>query len=125
MWILHLLPFRLLIKAFYFCTIRGFGICSTMAWEKRKGGIYYYRKTRDGDKVYSVYVGKDVLAYELSGYLQKQKIQQQKQQALINSEIAVDKELDEHHRLLIAIAEATLLLNGYHLHKGEWRKSRG
>ena len=96
-----------------------------MAWEKRNKNKYYYRKVRDGDKVSSVYFGKDILAYKLSSGMHRQKLRNQKQQALINSEEAMDKELEELHRLLIAAAEATLLLNGYHLHKGQWRKRRG
>jgi hypothetical protein len=96
-----------------------------MAWEKRSNNKYYYRKIRDGDKVSSVYLGKSLLTYKLSAYLHQQKMQQQKQQARIDAEDAMDKELDDLHRLIIAAAEATLLLNGYHLHKGDWRKSRG
>jgi hypothetical protein len=95
-----------------------------MAWEKRQGNNYYYRKVRDGDRVYSVYIGKSNRACQLSDHFDKIKIQKQNQQAQIDAEAAEDKELDDHYRLLIALAEATLLLNGYHLHKGEWKKVR-
>jgi hypothetical protein len=96
-----------------------------MAWEKRNKNKYYYRKVRDGDKVSSVYLGKDILAYKISSEAQKHKLQSQKQEAQISLEQAHDEELEQSHRLLIAIAEATLLLNGYHLHKGQWRKIHG
>jgi len=95
-----------------------------MGWEKRNKHKYYYRKTRDGDKVRSEYLGNNLHSYIYSGYLHKQKIQNQKIQAQIKTEEAKERELNDIHQLLIALAEASLLLNGYHMHKGEWRKKR-
>jgi len=96
-----------------------------MAWERRKNNNYYYRKVRKGNKVSSVYVGKDIPSYNLSGKAQEQKLQNQKQAAEIVNEVAIDQALEENHTLITAIAEALLLLNGYHLHKGLWRKING
>ena len=94
-----------------------------MAWEQRKNNNnYYYRKVRRGNKVSSVYIGKDIPAYNLSGKTHKQKLLNQKQISRITKEEAVDLTLEAHNKAVFAIAEATLLLNGYHLHKGDWRK---
>ena len=96
-----------------------------MAWEKRNENRYYYRKVRVGDKVKSVYLGKDILAYKHLGEMQEQKALFKEQQAQLLIDEAREKELEENHRLLIAIAETALLLNGYRLHKGEWKRKHG
>lgn len=93
-----------------------------MAWERRNNNNYYYRKVRRGNKVCSVYIGKDILKYNLSGRDHNQKLLNQKQTKQIAKEEAVDLTLEANNKAVIAIAEATLLLNGYHLHKGNWRK---
>ncbi len=35
---------------------------TTMAWEERKGNLYYYAKRREGTKVKSIYMGRGVMA---------------------------------------------------------------
>ena len=105
-----------------FYKMRGNQICSTMAWEQRKNNNYYYRKVRRGNKVSSVYIGKDILEYNLSGRAHKQNLLNQKQITRITNEEAVDLTFEAHNKAIIAIAEATLLVNGDHLHKGNWRK---
>ncbi len=93
-----------------------------MAWEQRKNNNYYYRKVRRGNKVNSVYIGKDILKYNLSGRARKQNLLNQNQINRITNEETVDLTFEAHNKAVIAIAEATLLLSGYHLHKGNWRK---
>jgi len=93
-----------------------------MAWERRNNNNYYYRKVRRGNKVSSVYIGKDIPSYNISGRAHKQKLLNQKQAAQIADEGDVDQMLKANHKVIIALAEAALLLNGYHMHRGQWRK---
>lgn len=116
---------KVLTKEHIFYIMRGNHICSTMAWEQRNNNNYYYRKVRKGSKVSSVYLCKDILTYDLSGKAYKQKLLNQKQSAQITNEEGIDQTLEENHHLIIAIAESTLLLNGFHLHKGMWRRKYG
>ena len=82
-----------------------------MAWEKRNKDKYYYRKVRAGNKVCSLYLGKDILAYKISEEDDQRKDQMQKQEAQINAEAAVDQALEANHQRIMALAEAALLLN--------------
>jgi hypothetical protein len=96
-----------------------------MTWEKRSKNNYYYRKVRRGAKVSSVYLGNDIHAYIYTGELQRQKMQSQRQRALLNSETVKEHVIEDNHKAIIALAEAVMLLNGYHQHKGQWRKRHG
>jgi len=96
-----------------------------MTWERRNNNNYYYRKTRKGNKVSSVYLGKDIPSYNLSGKAQERKLLNQKQTAQITNEEEIDQTLEDNHYLITAVAESILLLNGFHKHKGMWRKING
>ena len=115
----------MLTKEHIFYKMRGNHICSTMAWEQRNNNNYYYRKVRRGNKVCSVYIGKDILKYNLSGRAHNQKLLNQKQTAQITDEEAVNQTVEVNHKVIISLAEAALLINGYRLHKGLWRKING
>lgn len=93
-----------------------------MAWEKRNGNNYYYRKLRGGNLVSSVYFGNGLLAYSMSVKVHKRELQEKRLQAKIDKEKGIDDALETKHKLIIAMADATLLLNGLHSHKGKWRK---
>lgn len=43
---------------------------------------------------------------------------------MVEDEKKKDNELDAYHQLVNQLANAVLILNGYHTHKGEWRKRR-
>ena len=72
-----------------------------------------------------MYIGKDIPSYKLSDKAHSQKLIAQKQNAEIAKEVAIDQTLEENHYLITALAESILLLNGFHKHKGSWRKING
>jgi len=99
-----------------------------MGWENRGNGRYYYRKKRIGSKVVSEYVGNGVLA-EMAENLDKSERAQriyeceQEQQKLESVQIInnIVSKMEDDIRIL---TKAYLLLNGFHTHKGSWRKKR-
>lgn len=99
-----------------------------MGWETRGNKKYYYRKKRVGKKVISEYIGAgpdaEIIARE--DQLERQKLKRNRQarerrRAEIN---ALDDKLDLLDRLIRTLINAHLLLAGYHIHKGQWRKKR-
>ena len=99
-----------------------------MAWEKRRGRKYYYRKHRIGDRVVSEYVGAgpDALAAAALDELKRQAREEERELFRRERERqrAIDEELDHICLLIRNLVDAALLLNGYHLHNGQWRKKR-
>jgi hypothetical protein len=100
-----------------------------MGWEDRDGRRYYYRKKRVGGRVVSEYVGAGLLA-ELSAQSAEQdqrraKIERRKWRKTVEAEVAIDRLMSDAGRLVKALTDATLAINGYHRHKGQWRKRKG
>ena len=99
-----------------------------MGWEYRNGRRYYYRKRREGRRVASEYVGTG-LAGEIAEIFdaedrretEHKRRQLRKQKA---SAQGIDSQVGEVEKYTRAIAQACLLLAGYHTHKGQWRKLR-
>ena len=92
-----------------------------MAWEKRRHTTYYYRKIRQGDRVTSHYLGAGpALEQSLREERQARQAEQQARQALA----ALDADLAQLYTLIQTFQHASLLLNGYHTHNRQWRKSR-
>lgn len=97
-----------------------------MGFEDRNGKSYYYRKQRLGNRVLSEYIGTGFLA----------EIEAARQEAdnidlLRNREIERDERsrYDSNDEKLIEISDfnrnlvtALFLINGFRMHKGEWRK---
>jgi hypothetical protein len=102
--------------------------CSTMGWERRNYGLYYYRKKRYGKKVISEYIGTGQTA-ELIEELDKSERQEreitrlewQEYQAEIKG---VEAEVIQVDKTIQSLLRATLLASGHHPHKGEWRRMR-
>lgn len=104
------------------------GVAQQMGWEKReRGGSYYYRKERNGNRVCSVYVGSgtaalfasfDAILREEKGAKQDIRVFEQKQAKRQESM------LDELRDACEALITATLLTEGFHTHKRQWRKRR-
>lgn len=95
-----------------------------MALEERSGKFYYYGKVRSGDRVESVYIGRGDFAESVA----KLKFVEQARAALRRIETAADEEIDEKldeisnfNRNLV---DAVYLVNGYHQHRGQWRRKR-
>ena len=100
-----------------------------MTWETRNGrGSYYTRSKRVDGKVVREYVGAGPAALviaELDALDRKQRRQDQVMfKAEKEAQHIIDQKIDEESRLVKTLIKATLLVNGYHNHKGQWRKKR-
>lgn len=99
-----------------------------MAWERRSESDYYYRKYRLGERVYSQYLGKGkaakIAAEEDQLNLEIKSFNKSKWDRIKEEE----KEFDRMVRLATSrstkLFKAYMLVNGYHTHKGQWRKKR-
>ena len=95
-----------------------------MAWEERNGKYYYYRKQRVGKRVVSQYVGSGYLAelaYRLDFLIKVERI---KTRWLKEEALNIDREVEEVCKMITALIYSTLLIHGFHTHKGQWRKIR-
>lgn len=97
-----------------------------MAIESRGIHEYYYRKRRKGARVVSEYVGKGMVA-ELTAAIETQR-KNAKQDAW-DIERFTRREFEQRgkpiydiERLTWDIVSAALVEQGYHTHKGQWRK---
>ena len=99
-----------------------------MGWEERNGKSYYYRKERDGSRVRSVYVGSGEVARLLAqlDHIERAERMLEREAARDwREEIAsLDAELDELGAVVKDDTAATLIINGFHRHKREWRRKR-
>jgi hypothetical protein len=99
-----------------------------MEWEKRGNGIYYYRKRRKGSRVTSEYIGSGMAGYicsELDKEEQMERAHKREQLKSIKRGLEIlRRDLDQQKILVNSLTRASLLLIGYHPHKGQWRKAR-
>ncbi len=99
-----------------------------MGWENRSGRQYYYRKVRHGSTVISEYMGSRELAnlfFEMDELDREERaIRLRKWKNEQNEIRTVDAEIAQLNRTLINLVTATLLISGYHPHKGQWRRLR-
>ncbi len=102
-----------------------------MAWETRqRGGRYYTRSKKVNGRVIREYVGTGLVGERAAAADERERAQRQAQQAAwqadqerIESAIAP---LEEFCDAVETLAQASLLLAGYHRHhRGEWRRKRG
>ena len=94
----------------------------------RNQGKYYVRKVwRDGRCV-SEYIGAGPVAEGLAeldaAERARRKLEREALRQEREAELAVDALLETAGQAIRAVARATLLANGYHPHKGQWRKRR-
>ena len=99
-----------------------------MAWELRGGRRYYYRKRRDGKRVVSEYIGAGEMA-ELIALIDRDEYGQMcwnhEKWRMEKEDLAkLDNQQKKLAQLTRQILRASLLLKGYHPHKGQWRKKR-
>lgn len=97
-----------------------------MAWIRKGKRKYYYRSHRQGQQVFSEYVGAGLLA-ELSAEFDQAERQErrdqerqerQRQQEFKQAECATDQVSD----LINMITQAVYLAAGHYTHKRQWRK---
>src|SRR5215207_9347047 len=101
-----------------------------MAVEYRSGRAYYYSKVRVGGKVKSVYRGSGALG-ELCQFLAEEDQYEREALAEARREEAhrMKREYHEKEAALLALCRESdsafssfMLANGYHNHRGQWRK---
>lgn len=101
-----------------------------MGWETRKNsqGSYYTRSKRIDDRVVREYIGTGPAAEFIAERDESDRRQRQLDQIEFDKEreaqSLIDRKIDEETRLIQALTRAFLLVNGYHKHKGQWRKTR-
>lgn len=99
-----------------------------MGIEQRRNGYYYYRKRREGARVVSEYVGSGLasllIASDEEEKREERAAQRTKEHNMRATMAEIDRELDMIEDDIFILVHATLLSSGYHLHKGEWRRSR-
>ncbi|MCA9925544.1 MAG: hypothetical protein KC421_24405 [Anaerolineales bacterium] len=100
-----------------------------MGWENRGNGRYYYIKQRHGRYVTSQYIGRGEVAEAIAileemEMLKREQERQEKKmlREKLNADKDVSRQLHEMWQLTGQMVTAVLLLNGYHTHKGQWRK---
>ena len=91
-------------------------------------GRYYYRSKREGHSVVTEYLGGGEIA-ELTAQIDAMERQREaEERKSIREERAeqraIDTQIDAGGRELRRVLRAYLLANGYHTHKGQWRKRR-
>ena len=100
-----------------------------MAWKQINGFFYYYISVRQGSRVRSDYFGSGecaTLIAQIEGLERiKRKLRRQAVLAERERDDAEDREFDTWFAQVEAIANAAMLVAGYHKHhRGEWRKRR-
>ncbi len=99
-----------------------------MAWEKRRGNHYYYRKRRVGARVVSEYVGGGHWAETLAtcDHLDRAQVTLARtMERMARAEVeALDRPLADVEAVVRTVTRAVLVANGYRTHNGQWRKQR-
>lgn len=99
-----------------------------MGWEARNGRQYYYRKARYGTTVTSEYMGSKETAdlfFQMDELDREERVTRLSKWKDEQNEIqSIDAEIVELYETLMKLVTATLLISGYHPHKGQWRRLR-
>ena len=99
-----------------------------MGLERRHNTVAYYRKERRGHRVVSTYVASGATAHMLAEMDAMTRRVAEEQRAQLDQIIAESREVDapgaDLDELVRLLTRAAFLLNGYHRHKGQWRKRR-
>jgi len=98
-----------------------------MGWESRGNGRYYYRKQRNGRRVVSKYVPRSLgFLIEILGTQERSERKRFLQEAKATRDRlqAAAKEVDKIGEWVRLLTEQTLIDNGFHRHKGQWRRKR-
>lgn len=99
-----------------------------MAWETRSGRRYYYEKKRVDGRVVSRYVGRGLSAQLAQSCNAIARIEREELRIAAKAQAALDRELDSQirrsARVVKLMVETSLILSGFHKHKGQWRRKR-
>ena len=99
-----------------------------MGWERRKNKLYYYVAQRVTDRVVKKYLGKGAAAQAAAKKDEENRAQRQEAAVALRK---AQERVDEAMEPLLALCEetdllirASLLVRGFHNHRGEWRRTR-
>jgi hypothetical protein len=95
---------------------------------RKRGGLYFYRKRRIDGRVVSEYVGSGDLAHLAAHWDTLEHDKQAEERYRLSKtraeEAASDKALADLEQTISTLVQGILLAEGYHTHKGEWRRKR-
>ena len=99
-----------------------------MGWEQKGESKYYYQKYRVGIRVVSKYIGRGEIAELIAEEDYHRRTRKQMERHKHKREVEKERQYDQLADLIYgrntSVAKALLLINGYHTHKGQWRKKR-
>lgn len=100
-----------------------------MGWErKRNDRQYYYRTRRMGRHTFKEYVGSGPVALLAAQLDAEERRQRQAEREAWQTEqvqlAAAERALRDFQAQADLVVEATLILAGFYLHHGEWRRRR-
>jgi hypothetical protein len=101
-----------------------------MAWESRNGrGHYYTRSRREQGRVVREYIGRGQIAELMAEHDRRDRVDREERRrsdrATRETLVALDSSVATLHEEVEALARVALLADGFHCHKGEWRRRRG
>lgn len=99
-----------------------------MGWEQRGNKSYYYRKRREGGRVRSEYVGRGAVAQISVEIIQDAQLNRKTEREALRcarqADAKIDRQLATAEAVISALTNAQLSADGYHKHKGQWRRKR-
>ncbi len=95
-----------------------------MGWESRGSKKYYYVKYGQDGQVVSLYTGVGRVAEALAARAAGKRQQQREAEEAWAEYKKVGALLDDIRELTQILTQATLLAEGYHTHRGQWKKKR-
>ena len=90
-----------------------------MGWEERKGRKYISHKTRIGLRVQSFYLGYSIQMFKIYAVMEGRRREEEINPTMVEDEKNKDIELDAYHEFVKQLANVVLVLNGYHIHRGD------
>lgn len=91
-------------------------------------GNYYYRSRREGRRVITKYLGSGELGSLIAFLEEEEQEERREARQLVKEEKEVQRKLNRQINNLTAqirgIIRAVLLAEGFHTHKGQWRRIR-
>jgi hypothetical protein len=95
---------------------------------RQRGGLYFYRKVREGGRVVSEYAGSGAIGALYAALDGSTRAAQAAERAERRAQVEAERAAERDARQLAAecqeLAALALLAAGYHRHKRQWRKRR-
>jgi len=95
-----------------------------MAWEQRKGGLFYYRKVREGKSVRSVYMGRSAIVGMIADLDEERRFVQAMAREREDALDALVGASEAQFKATMETVREALEGAGYHKRKGQWRKRK-